>query len=64
MDLQIGGAVGIAIFTSVYAFVSSPSDYVSGLSAAFGCGAILSLVATSIACLAARRGKERNLDPE
>jgi hypothetical protein len=61
MDLQLGGAVGIALMTSVYAFASATGEYASGLPSAFGCGAILSLVATSIACLAARRGKERNL---
>jgi len=49
MDQQIGGALGIAIITSIYTFNVVPGQYVSGLSAAFGAGAIIAVVAAIIA---------------
>lgn len=49
MDQQIGGALGIAVITSVYSFNVVPGNYVSGLPAAFGCAAVIALVAALIA---------------
>lgn len=54
MDQQIGGALGIAVITSIYAFAAVPGDYVSGLAAAFGGGAVIALVAAGVALLAVR----------
>ncbi|AHZ71688.1 hypothetical protein OU5_4609 [Pseudomonas mandelii JR-1] len=45
MDQQIGGALGIAVVTSVFAFTSLPGDFVSGLPMAFGVAALLSAMA-------------------
>lgn len=39
MDHQIGGALGIAVVTFVYASTVVPGKFVSGLPAAFGSGA-------------------------
>lgn len=55
MDQQIGGALGIAVVTSVFAFTSIPGDFVSGLPMAFGVAALLSALAavlTSVVVLA------------
>jgi EmrB/QacA subfamily drug resistance transporter len=49
MDQQIGGALGIAVMASIYAFTAVPGSYVSGLPAAFGGGAIIALAAGVIA---------------
>ena len=59
MDQQIGGALGIAVITSIYALASVPENYVSGLPAAFGSGAVIAAVAAVIAWLSVRgRGME------
>ena len=49
MDQQIGGALGIAAITSIYAFAAEPGQFASGLPAAFSGGAILALVAGLVA---------------
>jgi EmrB/QacA subfamily drug resistance transporter len=49
MDQQIGGALGIAIITSIYALAVEPGRYVSGLPAAFWVGAIIALAAAGFA---------------
>jgi len=49
MDQQIGGALGIAAITSIYAVNADPGRYASGLPTAFLGGAIISLVAALIA---------------
>jgi EmrB/QacA subfamily drug resistance transporter len=49
MDQQIGGALGIAVMTSIYAFAAVPDNYVSGLPAAFAGGAMIALAACAIA---------------
>jgi EmrB/QacA subfamily drug resistance transporter len=49
MDQQIGGALGIAVMTSIYAFSAAPGSYVSGLPAAFGGGAVIALAAGAVA---------------
>ena len=49
MDQQIGGAVGIAVMTSIHALAAVPGVYVSGLPAAFSGGAALAGVAAFIA---------------
>jgi EmrB/QacA subfamily drug resistance transporter len=54
MDQQIGGALGIAVSASVYALAVQPGHYVSGLPAAFGTGAVISLVAAGVAWCAVR----------
>ena len=54
MDQQIGGALGIAVITSIYALATTPGHYVSGFPAAFGGGAIIALVAAIIARRAVR----------
>lgn len=48
MDQQIGGALGIAVVTSVFAFTSIPGDFVSGLPMAFGVAALLSAMAAML----------------
>lgn len=45
MDQQIGGALGIAVITSIYAATSVPENFVSGLPMAFGVAALFSLLA-------------------
>lgn len=52
MDQQIGGALGIAVITAVYSIAVVPGHYVSGLSAAFVCGAVIALVAALVSWLA------------
>jgi hypothetical protein len=47
-DQQIGGALGIAVITSIYAFAGVPGRYVSGLPAAFEGGAGIALVAAFV----------------
>jgi len=54
MDQQIGGALGIAVITSIYAWAAVPGQHVSGLPAAFAGGALLALVAAVIAWRAFR----------
>jgi hypothetical protein len=49
MDQQIGGALGIAVMASIYAFAAVPGSYVSGLPAAFGGGAVIALAAGLVA---------------
>jgi EmrB/QacA subfamily drug resistance transporter len=49
MDQQIGGALGIAMITSIYAFNSVPGHYASGLPAAFAAAAVVALAAALIA---------------
>lgn len=48
MDQQIGGALGIAAVTSVFAMAAVPENFTSGLPMAFSAAAVLSLAA---ACL-------------
>jgi EmrB/QacA subfamily drug resistance transporter len=55
MDQQIGGALGIAVITSIYALAAAPGDFVSGLAAAFGGGAVIALIAALIAWTSVRR---------
>lgn len=54
MDQQIGGALGIAVITSIYAIAAVPGQFVSGLPAAFSGGAVISLVAAIVAWIAIR----------
>ena len=54
MDQQIGGALGIAAMTSIYAFAAVPGQYVSGLPAAFAGGAVIALVAAVVAWMLVR----------
>lgn len=49
MDQQIGGALGIAAITSIYAFAAVPGRFASGLPAAFAGGAIIAAVAAVLA---------------
>lgn len=64
MDQQIGGALGIAVITSIYTLASVPECYVSGLPAAFGSGAVIAVVAAVIAWLSVRgRGMENLMPP-
>jgi EmrB/QacA subfamily drug resistance transporter len=54
MDQQIGGALGIAIITSIYTSAVEPGRYVSGFPTAFGAGGSIALVAAMIAWRALR----------
>ncbi len=63
MDQQIGGALGIAVITSIYAVASVPENYVSGLPAAFGSGAAIAVIAAVIAWLSVRGRGMENLMP-
>lgn len=54
MDQQIGGALGIAVITSIYSLNSVPGQYAAGLPAAFGAGAGIALVAAVMAWVAVR----------
>ncbi len=56
MDQQIGGALGIAVITSIYALAAAPGDFVSGLAPAFGAGAAIALVAAVIAWASVQGG--------
>lgn len=49
MDQQIGGAVGIAVITSIYALAAVPERFVSGLPLAFVCGALVAFTAAIFA---------------
>jgi EmrB/QacA subfamily drug resistance transporter len=49
MDQQIGGALGIAAITSIYAFAAVSGRFAAGLPAAFAGGAVIALVAAVIA---------------
>jgi hypothetical protein len=49
MDQQIGGALGIAVVTSIYAFDVIPGTFVSSLPAAFIGAAVIALIAAIIA---------------
>jgi EmrB/QacA subfamily drug resistance transporter len=55
MDQQIGGAIGIAAITSIYAFAATHGKFESGLPAAFVGGAVIAAVAAIIAALSERR---------
>jgi hypothetical protein len=44
MDQQIGGAVGIAVITSIYALAAVPQRFASGLPLAFVGGALVALI--------------------
>lgn len=46
---QIGGALGIAVITSIYALASIPGQFVPGLSTAFEGGAAIASAATVVA---------------
>lgn len=50
MDQQIGGALGIAVITSIYAFAAIPGRFASGLPEAFIGGAAIAGFAAIIAC--------------
>ena len=54
MDQQIGGALGIAVITSIHMLTGLPGQYAAGLPAAFGAGAAIALVAAGIAWGAVR----------
>lgn len=54
MNQQIGGALGIAVITSIYTLNSVPGQAAAGLSAAFGAGAAIALAAGLVAWLAVR----------
>ena len=54
MDQQIGGALGIAVITSIHMLTGVPGQYAAGLPAAFGAGAAIALVAAGIAWGAVR----------
>ena len=54
MDQQIGGALGIAVITSIYSLNSVPEQYAAGLPAAFGVGAGIALAAAVMAWVALR----------
>lgn len=54
MDQQIGGALGIAVISAVYALAVVPGQYVSGLPVAFGVGAVIALVAAATAWITIR----------
>ncbi|MCX5580277.1 MFS transporter [Kaistia terrae] len=49
MDQQIGGALGIAVITSIYAFGAVPGQFGSGLPAAFIGAAVIALFAAILA---------------
>jgi len=49
MDQQVGGALGLAVITAVYAVSAVPSKFTAGLSTAFAVAAIVSIVASLIA---------------
>jgi MFS family permease len=49
MDQQIGGALGIAVMTAIYAFASVPGAFAAGLPEAFIGGAILAVLAAIVA---------------
>ena len=54
MDQQIGGALGIAVITSIYTLNSVPGQAAAGMFAAFGAGAAIALTAGMVAWLALR----------
>jgi hypothetical protein len=49
MDQQIGGALGIAVITTISAIGAVPDRFASGLPAAFAGGVVLALVAAVVA---------------
>jgi EmrB/QacA subfamily drug resistance transporter len=49
MNQQVGGALGIAAITSIYAFAAIPGLFASGLPAAFVGGAVVAAVAAIVA---------------
>jgi EmrB/QacA subfamily drug resistance transporter len=49
MDQQIGGALGIAVITALYAFAATPGNFVSGLPVAFAGATMLALIAAVVA---------------
>jgi MFS family permease len=62
MDQQIGGALGIAAITSIYAFAAIPGRFASGLPTAFAGGVGLALVAALIAWRCVSRLPARALE--
>lgn len=54
MDQQIGGALGIAVITSIYAINAEPEHYASGLPEAFGVAAVIALIAALVAVMTVR----------
>jgi EmrB/QacA subfamily drug resistance transporter len=64
MDQQIGGALGIAVMASIYAFAAVPGSYVSGLPAAFGGGAVIALAAALLAWRRVGRQAKAAVAPE
>ena len=48
MDQQIGGALGFAVITSVFAFASITGGFASGLPMAFGVAALFSAIAAAL----------------
>lgn len=54
MDQQIGGALGIAVITSIYAFTAVPERFASGLPTAFGVAAVIAAVAALVGWRAIR----------
>jgi EmrB/QacA subfamily drug resistance transporter len=58
MDQQIGGALGIAVVTSIYTLNAAPASYTSGFAAAFGSGAVIALLAALIASTMVRAQAE------
>ena len=57
MDQQIGGALGIAMITSIYSLTAVPEQYSSGLFLAFNGGAAIAFLAAIIAWTVVRAGK-------
>ena len=63
MDQQIGGALGIAAITSIYAFAAVPGRFASGLPAAFAGGAAIALVAALVAWRHVSSGDDQGIRP-
>jgi MFS family permease len=57
MDQQIGGALGIAAITSIYAFAATPGQFAPGLPTAFNAAALVAIAAAVIAwgCVGSRK---------
>jgi hypothetical protein len=63
MDQQIGGTLGIAVSTSIYALAAVQGQYVSGLPTAFTGGALIALMAAlGLARLEVARGETTRFD--
>jgi MFS family permease len=63
MDQQIGGALGIAVVTAIYALNAEPGHYASGLPPAFIGGAVISLVSAVVAWTAVGVRAEKQIAP-